>query len=74
MAKKIVSFEENLGELNDIVENLENGSFPLKESLDKFQKGMNLINQCNKELENAELEISKIVKKDGKIIESPLKE
>ena len=72
--KKTASFEENLEELNEIVENLEDREYPLKESLNKFQKGMNLINQCHKELETAELEISTIMKKDGKIVESPVEE
>jgi len=64
MPKKTASFEENLEELNEIVENLENGGSPLKKSLDEFQKGLDLIKQCSKELETAELKIRTVVKKD----------
>ena len=74
MPKKIASFEENLEELKDIVENLESEDFPLKKSLDQFQKGISLIDQCRKELETAELKIETIMKKDGKIIKKPLEE
>ena len=73
MPKESASFEENLEELKEIVENLESEDFPLKESIEKFQKGIDLIDQCRKELEDAELKIETIVKKDGKIITKPLK-
>ena len=46
---------------------------PVRESIEKFQKGIDLIEQCRKELEDAELKIETIVKKDGKIITKPLK-
>jgi len=73
MPPKTVSFEENLEKLKEIVEDLESRDFPLKESLEKFQKGVALIKQCHKELETAELKIETILKKDGKIITNPLK-
>ena len=73
MPPKTVSFEENLEKLKELVEDLESRDFPLKESLGKFQKGVDLIKQCHKELETAELKIETILKKDGKIITNPLK-
>lgn len=71
---KVVSFEENLEKLKEIIEDLENGDLPLKESLEKFQEGVHIIKQCSKELETAELKIETIIKKDGKIITEPLRE
>ena len=62
MLKKIASFEENLKQLNEIVEDLENGDSPLEKSLNKFQKGLDLIKQCSKELDTAELKIKTVVK------------
>ena len=73
MPSKTISFEENLGNLKEIVEDLENGNLPLKESLEKFQNAVGIIKQCYKELEAAELEIETIIKKDGKIITEPLR-
>lgn len=69
----VVSFEENLVQLKEIVEKLENGKLSLKESVEKFQEGLNIIKQCHKELETAELKIETIVKKDGKITIEPLR-
>ncbi len=68
MQSETPSFEENLEKLKEIVEDLESGDLPLKDSLEKFQNGADIIKQCYKELETAELKIETIIKKDGKII------
>jgi len=72
--KKTISFEEKLEKLKEIVEELEDGEIPLKESTDKYQNSLNLIKQCYEELENAELKIEKIMKKEGKITTESLDE
>ena len=72
--KKTISFEEKLEKLKEIVEDLEEGEIPLKESMKNYQDSLDLIKQCNEELENAELKIEKIMKKEGKIITEPLDE
>ena len=64
MAQKEVSFEGNLERLKKIVDGLESGDIPLKESMNKFKEGAELIKQCYKELESAELEVETLVKKD----------
>ena len=58
-----MSFEEKLEKLQEVVEDLEEGEIPLNESVEKYQDSLNLIKQCHKELENAELKIEKIMKK-----------
>ena len=72
MPPETISFEKSLEKLKGIVEDLESGDLPLKESLEKFQSGIDIIKQCYKELETAELKIETIIKKDGKIITEPL--
>ena len=71
---KEVSFEEKLNKLKEIVGKLERGDVPLKESMENYQTSLDLIKQCYEELENAELKIEKIMKKEGKIISEPLDE
>ena len=61
MAKEI-SFEEKLEKLKTIVEGLESGEIPLKESIDKFKEGAELIKECYKELEEAELKVESVAK------------
>jgi len=72
MSAENISFEKSLDELKGIVEDLENGDLPLAESLERFQSGIDLIKQCYRELQTAELKIETIIKKDGKIITETL--
>jgi len=66
------SFEDKLKKLREIVEDLEKGDVSLKESMDNYQRSLDIIKQCREELENAELKIEKIMKKDGQIITETL--
>mgnify|MGYP001611914011 CR=1 FL=1 len=61
------SFEEAQEEIEKIIEALEEGNLPLKESLNHFKEAVELIKSCNRELKEAEMSIQKIVDKDGKI-------
>jgi len=73
MAQKEVSFEGNLERLKKIVDGLESGDIPLKESMNKFKEGTELIKQCYKELESAELDVETLVKKDRVVTREPFK-
>ena len=55
------SFEENMQRLEQIVRAMERGDVPLEESLKLFQEGTSLVEQCGKLLDEAELEVKKIV-------------
>ena len=60
MAKNM-SFEENMQRLEQIVHAMERGDAPLDESLKLFQEGTALVGMCGKMLEDAELQVKKIV-------------
>ena len=60
--KKETSFEENLEKLKTIVEEMESGEIPLKESIEQFKQGAEIIKQCYKELEEAELKVETLLK------------
>jgi exodeoxyribonuclease VII small subunit len=64
MSSKEISFEEKIEKLKLIVDGLESGDISLKESIEKFKEGSELIKQCYKELEDAELKVETIVKED----------
>lgn len=61
MAKKTMSFEENMQRLEEIVRTMERGEASLEESLKLFQEGTELVSVCGKLLDNAELKIKEIV-------------
>ena len=65
MEKKIddMSFEEAFAELNKILENFENGEVSLETSISLYEKGMLLKNHCDQKLQNAEMQIKKVVGK-----------
>ena len=68
MAKEL-SFEEAMGQLQEVVQELEKGTLNLDESMKKFEEGVKLSKQCNKILEGAEKKINLLLKKDDQIVE-----
>ena len=58
--EKSISFEENLKQLENIVELLESGEVDLEKSVELYEKGMMLKNQCESKLKNIETQIKKI--------------
>jgi exodeoxyribonuclease VII small subunit len=53
-ARKKPSFEESLSELEQLVGRMESGELSLEDSLEEFENGMQLSNQCQSMLEEAE--------------------
>ena len=63
--EKEKTFEENLQELQDVVNNLEQGDIPLEKALSEFQKGIQLSSQVQDTLKNAEKTLTKVMKDNG---------
>jgi exodeoxyribonuclease VII small subunit len=55
-----ISLEEALEGLEQIVAILEEGKMTLEESLDLYEKGMNLVNLCQARLQSAEKRIESL--------------
>ena len=68
-AKKTVNFEKALAELEKLVEEMEQGNLSLEDSLKRFEKGIALTTECQQALQNAELKVTELVEKSGKILE-----
>ena len=62
---KALSFEEALGELENIVRDLEDGSGELESAIKAFERGTHLKHHCEQKLKEAEARIEKIIP-DGK--------
>ncbi|VVB72759.1 Exodeoxyribonuclease 7 small subunit [uncultured archaeon] len=60
MSEKEMGLEEALGDLERIVEKLEEGKMSLEESLVLFERGMTLVRFCNSRLEGAERKIESL--------------
>lgn len=61
MNEKNKSFEQNMARLEQIVRAMERGDVPLEESLKLFQEGTELVRSCNKLLDEAQLQVKKIM-------------
>ncbi len=64
------TFEESMNRLEQIVRAMERGDVALEESLKLFQEGTELVKNCNALLDNAQLQVKKImVSSDGSPVE-----
>lgn len=59
--EKNINFEASLKELESIVEKLEDEDINLEDSVKSFEEGVNLVKQCQKQLQDAELKIKKLL-------------
>ena len=70
MNQKNASFEQNMQRLEQIVRAMERGDAPLEESLKLFQEGTELVRNCQKLLDEAQMQVNKImVAADGSPVE-----
>ena len=56
-----MTFEASMQRLEQIVRTMERGDAPLEESLKLFQEGTELVRNCQKLLEEAQLQVKKIM-------------
>ena len=68
MTKKNLNFEDSLAKLEGIVDALEDNDVSLEESVKKFEEGINLVKDCQKQLKEAELKVNKLMG-DGEILD-----
>lgn len=61
MNEKNKTFEENMQRLEQIVRAMERGEVALEESLKLFQEGTDLVAQCGKLLDQAQLQVKKVM-------------
>ena len=70
-----MKFEEALKRLEKIVEELENGSLSLDESLEKYEEGIKLSKACSRKLEVARKKVEILLKsEDGSVELKPFDE
>ena len=60
-----VDFEKSLRELEELVEQMEKGELSLEESLQHFERGIELAHNCQSALQTAEAKVEKLMIKEG---------
>ncbi len=62
---QIKDFEKSLSQLEKIVNRMEGGDLGLEESLNQFEKGIELASICQDTLSSAELRVEQLIEKNG---------
>ena len=65
--QKEKSFENNLGELETIVKELEQGDIDLENAIKKYSEAMKLAKDCGDKLTKATEEVNKILSENGQL-------
>ena len=69
------TFEESMARLEQIVRAMERGDVALEESLKLFQEGTELVRSCQKLLDDAQLQVKKIMTApDGSPVEEDIQD
>jgi exodeoxyribonuclease VII small subunit len=66
-------FEAGLAELETVVKQLESGDLPLEKALELFERGMQLSENCRKQLEEAETKVEVLTRRGGTVTPEPFK-
>lgn len=75
MKKEAADFEKAIEELEGIVSRLERGELTLDESIDFFQRGVELSKYCSKRLDEAERRITLLIEgENGELGEKEMPE
>ena len=61
LAKKPVSFEASINQLEKTVEKIEQGELSLDQSISEFEKGVRLIKSCQDYLKKAEDRVDSLI-------------
>lgn len=64
MKEQSMTFEASLKRLDEIVSRMERGDVPLEEALSLFEEGTALVKSCTKLLDEAELKIVRLTKRN----------
>ena len=59
--KDQIDFESSLKQLEGIVSKLENNDINLEDSVRSFEEGIKLVKDCQKQLNDAELKVQKLL-------------
>lgn len=63
--KKLIQLEKKLEELSELIDRMEQGGLSLEDSLEYFERGINLVRSCQETLLEAEQKIQLLTEKKG---------
>ena len=73
-AKKKLTFEERLQQVEALIAKMESGEMPLEEAMQQYEAGLNALNALEKELTAAQQRLTVLLQQSGEDIEVPMEE
>ncbi len=73
-AKKKLTFEERLQQVEALTAKMESGEMPLEEAMQQYEAGLNALNALEKELTAAQQRLTVLRQQNGEDIEVPMEE
>lgn len=73
-AKKKLTFEERLQQVEALIAKMESGEMPLEEAMQQYEAGLNALNALKKELTAAQQRLTVLRQRSGEDIEVPMEE
>lgn len=73
-AKKKLTFEERLQQVEALIAKMESGEMPLEEAVQQYEAGLNALNALEKELTAAQQRLTVLRQQSGENIEVPMEE
>ena len=56
-----MNFEASIQELETIVKALENGTMPIEDSIEAFEKGVRIVKDCRKLLDDTQKQVATLI-------------
>lgn len=73
-AKKKLTFEERLQQVEALIAKMESGEMPLEEAMQQYEAGLNALNALEKELTAAQQRSTVLRQQSGEDVEVPMEE
>ena len=73
-AKKKLTFEERLQQVEALIAKMQSGEMPLEEAMQQYEAGLNALNALEKELTAAQQRLTVLRQQSGEDVELPMEE
>ena len=73
-AKKKLTFEERLQQVEALIAKMESGEMPLEETMQQYEAGLNALNALEKELTAAQQRLTVLRQQSGEDVELTMEE
>lgn len=73
-AKKKLTFEERLQQVEALIAKMESGEMPLEEAMQQYEAGLNALNALEKELTAAQQRLTVLRQQSSEDVELPMEE